>query len=65
MKLSKETQQALEEQGWDSLESYLTCLAEDNGLRLYDVKLLADLYGPDEYFDGLVAACEDMSRVNY
>lgn len=40
---------------------YLRGLAEENGARLADVVLAADLLGPQEDFDGLVAMVEDMA----
>jgi len=49
-------------QGYDSREDYLSCLAEDYGLDLQDQVLpLADLLGPNEDFDGLVTACQDLA----
>lgn len=46
--------------GYDNREDYLSCLAEDYGLDLENVvRPIADLLGPDEDFDGLVAMLED------
>lgn len=45
--------------GFEDREEYLTCLAEDYGMSLENVKALADVLGPDEDFDGLVSACQD------
>lgn len=49
-----------EANGYDDREDYLSCLAEDYGLDLDTVKVLADLLGPNEDFDGLVSQLEDM-----
>lgn len=46
--------------GYEDREDYLSCLAEDYGVDLDTVKALADLLGPNEDFDGLVTALEDM-----
>lgn len=41
-------------------EDYLSSIAEDYGLDLEQVvRLIADLLGPTEDFDGLVSALED------
>lgn len=46
--------------GYDNRESYLSSLAEDYGLSLENVvRPIADLLGPDEDFDGLIAMLED------
>ncbi len=49
-----------QENGYKNRQDYLKCLAEDYDVRLYDVQMLASLLGPDEDFDGLVNAVEDM-----
>ena len=46
--------------GYNDREDYLSCLAEDYGVDLDTVKVLADLLGPNEDFDGLVSQLEDM-----
>ena len=46
--------------GYENRKDYLSCLAEDYGVDLSTVKALADLLGPNEDFDGLVAMLEDM-----
>ena len=45
--------------GYESHEHYLQCLAEDYGVELPTVQMLAQLLGPDEDFDGLVNSLED------
>ena len=47
------------ELGFRNRDEYLESLAEDYGIPLDIVLLLADLYGPLEDFDGLVTAVED------
>ena len=49
------------ENGYDSREDYLKSLAEDYGVDLETVKMLADLLGPNEDFDGLVTSLQDYS----
>lgn len=49
-----------EENGYSSRADYLSCLAEDYGVDPQTVQALADLLGPNEDFDGLVSALEDM-----
>ncbi len=46
--------------GFYDREDYLLHLAEDYGVDPDTVKALADLLGPNEDFDGLVTALEDM-----
>jgi hypothetical protein len=49
-----------QEQGYESREDYLFCVAEYYGLDLEQVvRPLADILGPDEDFDALVSALED------
>lgn len=46
--------------GYEDREDYLSCLAEDYGLDLEEVvRPLAELLGPSEDFDGLIASLED------
>jgi len=47
--------------GYDNREDYLKSLAEDYGVELGTVKMLADLLGPSEDFDGLVTSLQDYS----
>ena len=48
-----------EENGYADREDYLESLAEENGLEVETVKMIADLLGEDEDFDGLVNSVED------
>lgn len=45
----------------DGREQYLKALAQDYDVPLKKVKQLADMLGPDEDFDGLVVAVNDLS----
>lgn len=47
--------------GYESRRDYLTQLAEDNGVELDTVLMLASMLGPNEDFDGLVSSIEDMA----
>ena len=48
------------ENGYSNREHYLSCLAEDYGLDFEEVVgPLAELLGPNEDFDGLIAMLED------
>ena len=46
--------------GYKDREDYLSSLADDFGLPLETVKLVANVFGPSEDFDGLVSSLEDM-----
>lgn len=47
------------ENGYESRAHYLKCLADDHGVPLDTVMLVADMLGPNEDFDGLVTSLED------
>lgn len=59
MKITQQTLNTLNEQGYNSLDEYLQYLADDYGLRVGWVEDLAETLGESELFDGLVTACED------
>lgn len=46
--------------GYESRRDYLTQLAEDYGVDIDTVLMLAGMLGPNEDFDGLVTHIEDM-----
>lgn len=46
--------------GYSDRDNYLECLAEDYGLDTDSVRVIADLLGPGEDFDGLVSTLQDM-----
>lgn len=47
------------ERGYKDRYDYLTSVAEDNGVDLEAVLATADMLGPSEDFDGLIAMIED------
>ena len=56
------TPDVYKDNGYDSRDHYLQCLVEDYGVELATVKMLAQLLGPNEDFDGLVTSLEDYSE---
>jgi len=50
------------EKGYEDRDDYLRCVSEDYDVDIDVVKDLADLLGPNEDFDGLVAALQDVSE---
>ena len=46
-------------EGFDNRRAYLLSLADDTGVDIKTVMILADLLGPNEDFDGLVTSLED------
>lgn len=48
------------ENGYADRQDYLKCLSEDYGVPLDNVQAMAEILGPNEDFDGLVAALEDV-----
>lgn len=50
------------EHGYDSRADYLSSLAEEYDVSERVVRAIAQVYGPSEDFDGLVATLEDMSK---
>lgn len=49
-----------QENSFENRQEYLKVLAEEYGVDLETVKLLADTLGPDEDFDGLVSNLQDL-----
>lgn len=47
-----------QQNGYYNRADYLRCMAEDYGVPLDAVRVLADMLGPNEDFDGLVNALE-------
>jgi hypothetical protein len=47
------------ENGYANRKEYLSSLAEDYGVSISTVAVIADMLGPSEDFDGLVSALED------
>lgn len=50
------------DQGFSSREAYLEDLANTYGVPLDTVMALANLLGPDEDFDGLITALEELDE---
>jgi len=48
-----------QENGYADRAEYLSCMAEDFGIPLDNVQMLADMLGENEDFDGLVTSLED------
>jgi hypothetical protein len=46
--------------GHKDRNDYLKSLADEYGIRFADVKVMADMLGKDEDFDGLVSELEDI-----
>lgn len=49
------------EHGYKNRTHYLESLAEERGIDEETVKMIADLYGPNEDFDGLITALDDFT----
>ena len=49
------------DEGFKNRRDYLENLADDMGLEVETVFMLADLLGPSEDFDGLVTSLEDIA----
>ena len=45
--------------GYSNRKDYLNSLADDFGVDIETVNMIADLFGPNEDFDGLVTTLED------
>lgn len=50
-----------QENGYSDRREYLESLAEDNGVDIGTVLVIADLLGPSEDFDALVTEIEDLA----
>ena len=53
------------EMGYKNRTDYLSSLSEDYGIPYETVRVLAQLLGPNEDFDGLVTQLEDMQGDYY
>jgi len=49
-------------EGYDNRRAYLLSLADDIGVDIKTVMMLADLLGPSEDLDGLVTSLEDYAE---
>lgn len=52
-----------QEHGYYNREDYLRCLSEDWDMPFMTVKMLANMLGSEEDFDGLVTALEDADEM--
>jgi hypothetical protein len=57
---TNENNDAYTRNGYKNRTDYLQSLADDWGVELYVIRMIADLLGPSEDFDGLVNELEDM-----
>lgn len=48
-----------QDNGYDSRQHYLECLAEDYGIDNETIVACAELLGPEEDFDGLISTLAD------
>ena len=51
-----------QENGYENRKDYLKSVADEYGIDLGIVCLLADVLGPNEDFDGLISALEDFDN---
>jgi hypothetical protein len=49
------------DKGYKNRRDYLKCMAEDYGVDLETVLIVADTLGPSEDFDGLISSLEDIA----
>jgi hypothetical protein len=49
--------------GYKDRDDYLSSLAQENGIDIMAVRVIADMLGPSEDFDGLVSELEDFSYI--
>jgi hypothetical protein len=50
-------------QGYKDRDDYLTSLSQDFGIDMTAVRMISDMLGPSEDFDGLVSELEDFSSI--
>jgi hypothetical protein len=50
-------------QGYKDREDYLTSLAQDFGIDMMAVRMISDMLGPSEDFDGLVSELDDFASI--
>jgi hypothetical protein len=49
--------------GYKDRNDYLASLADDYGIDMMAVRMIADMLGPSEDFDGLVSELEDFQSI--
>jgi hypothetical protein len=50
-------------QGYKDRDEYLTSLAQDFGIDMMAVRMISDMLGPSEDFDGLISELEDFASI--
>jgi hypothetical protein len=50
-------------QGYKDRDDYLTGLAQDFGIDITAVRMISDMLGPSEDFDGLISDLEDFASI--
>ena len=50
--------------GWENRDDYLRGQADNYGIDITEVKVVADMLGESEDFDGLISTLEDMEFEN-
>jgi hypothetical protein len=53
--------QVYQENGFSSREDYLSDLADNYGISMYEIHSIAEMLGDNEDFDGLISTLEDYS----
>lgn len=59
-----ETENIYQRNGYEDRAEYLGSLAVDYGISICVVAAIAELHGPNEDFDGLIAALDDYPLFN-
>lgn len=54
-----------QQNGYYNRADYLRCMSEDYGVPIDTVKVVADVLGSNEDFDGLVNALENIEDIEY
>jgi hypothetical protein len=63
MKNTEEDHSRYTANGYKDRDDYLTSLADDLGMDIMAVHMIADMLGPSEDFDGLVSELEDFESL--
>lgn len=58
-------QNVYQENGFENRKEYLKFLADEYGVSLSDVLMIASTLGPNEDFDGLVTSLQDFVEFNW
>jgi hypothetical protein len=59
MKNTEEDHSRYTANGYKDRDDYLSSLADDRGMDIMAVRMIADMLGPSEDFDGLASELED------